>query len=160
MRDRTMARFSKSAMLVACMLAAFALESTRGTAQQRAAATSVIVVFKTDTPFDLFGPNYVPDERAAANPAAWRYLDRNVVGLVNMMEARDGFRAEHVFSHALRGFAARLSAQQIATLEADLNVAYVEPDGIMTIVQTLPWGINKIDADVSSTKAGNGSGTI
>jgi aqualysin 1 len=147
-------------MLVVCMLVAFALDSSRGTAQQRAAATPVIVVFKPDTPFDLFGPNYVADERAAANPAAWRYLDRKVVGLVNMMEARDGFRAQHVFSHAIKGFSARLSAQQIAALEADLNVAYVERDGVMTIVQTLPWGINKIDADLSSTKAGNGTGTI
>jgi hypothetical protein len=77
-----------------------------------------------------------------------------------MMEARDGFRAQHVFSHAIKGFSARLSAQQIAALEADLNVAYVERDGVMTIVQTLPWGIDKIDADVSSTKAGNGTGTI
>jgi aqualysin 1 len=155
-----MGKLSKSAMLVVGMLVAFALDSTRGTAQQRAAATPVIVVFKPDTPFDLFGPNYVADERAAANPAAWRYLDRKVVGLVNMMEARDGFRAQHVFSHAIKGFSARLSAQQIAALEADLNVAYVERDGVMTIVQTLPWGINKIDADLSSTKAGNGTGTI
>jgi subtilisin family serine protease len=155
-----MGKLSKSAMLVVGMLVAFALDSTRGTAQQRAAATPVIVVFKPDTPFDLFGPNYVADERAAASPAAWRYLDRKVVGLVNMMEARDGFRAQHVFSHAIKGFSARLSAQQIAALEADLNVAYVERDGVMTIVQTLPWGINKIDADLSSTKAGNGTGTI
>jgi aqualysin 1 len=155
-----MGRFCKSAMLVACMLAVFALDATRGAAQQRAAATAVIVVFKADTPFDLFGPNYVSDERAAANPAAWRYLNRNVVGLVNMMEARDGFRAQHVFSHAMKGFSARLSVQQIAALEADLNVAYVERDGVMNIVQTLPWGINKIDADVSSTKAGDGTGTI
>jgi subtilisin family serine protease len=155
-----MGRVSKIAILVVCTLAAFALDSTRGTAQQRAAATPVIVVFKPDTPFDLFGPNYVPDERAAASPVAWSYLDRNVVGLVNMIEARDGFRAQHVFSHAIKGFSARLSARQIAALGADLNVAYVERDGVMTIIQTLPWGINKIDADVSSTKAGNGTGTI
>jgi aqualysin 1 len=150
----------KSTMFVACLSVGLAPNSTTGAAQQRPVSTPVIVVFKADTPFGLFGPYYVPDERAAASPAAWGYLDRNVVGLVNMMEARDGFRAEHVFSHALRGFAARLSAQQIATLEADLNVAYVERDGVMAIVQTLPWGINKIDADASSTKAGDGTGAI
>jgi aqualysin 1 len=150
----------KSTMYVACLLVGLSPNSTTGAAPQRPVSTPVIVVFKSDTPFGMFGPQYVPDERAAANPAAWGYLDRNVVGLVNMMEARDGFRAEHVFSHALRGFAARLSAQQIATLEADLNVAYVERDGVMAIVQSLPWGINKIDADASSTKAGNGTGAI
>jgi aqualysin 1 len=150
----------KSTMFVACLSVGLAPNSTTGAAQQRPVSTPVILVFKADTPFGLFEPYYVPDERAAASPAAWGYLDRNVVGLVNMMEARDGFRAEHVFSHALRGFAARLSAQQIATLEADFNVAYVERDGVMAIVQTLPWGINKIDADASSTKAGNGTGAI
>ncbi len=40
-------------------------------------------------------------------------------------------------------------------------VAYVEPDGTMTIsAQTLPWGIDRINADSSSTLAGNGSGAI
>jgi aqualysin 1 len=37
----------------------------------------------------------------------------------------------------------------------------VEADGEMsTVVQTLPWGIDRIDADVSSTLAGNGSGAV
>jgi len=156
-----MGTFSKAAPFVVCTLVVLAFYSTSGSAQQGVARSRpVIVVFKPDTPFARFGANYVPDDREAANPAAWRYLDRNVVGLVHMMEARDRFRAQHVFSHAIRGFAARLSPEQIATLEADLNVAYVEPDGVMTVVQTLPWGINKIDADVSSTKAGNGTGAV
>jgi subtilisin family serine protease len=156
-----MGTFSKAAMFVVCTLTVLAFHSTTGSAQQGVARSRpVIVVFKPDTPFAQFGANYVPDDREAANPAAWRYLDRNVVGLVHMMEARDRFRAQHVFSHAIRGFAARLSPEQIATLEADLNVAYVEPDGVMTVVQTLPWGINRIDADVSSTKAGNGTGAV
>jgi aqualysin 1 len=150
----------KAALSVASILLAFAIDSATGIAQQRAAASRMIVVFKADSPFHLFRGNYIADERAGANPAAWNYLNRDVVGLVNMIEGRDGFRAEHVFTHALRGFAARLSAQQIANLQADLNVAYVEPDGVMSIVQTLPWGINKIDADVSSTRAGNGTGAI
>jgi aqualysin 1 len=155
-----MRTFSKTLVFITGILLAFAFDSGVGTAQPSAASSRVIVVFEADTPFDLFRSNYVADERAAANPAAWGYLDRGVIGLVNMMEARDGFRAEHVFTHALRGFAARLSAQQIANLEADLNVAYIEPDGVMSIVQTLPWGINKIDADVSSTKAGDGTGAV
>jgi subtilisin family serine protease len=46
-------------------------------------------------------------------------------------------------------------------VRADERVAYVEPDKTAYAeAQTLPWGINKIDADVSSTKAGNGSGTL
>jgi hypothetical protein len=90
------------------------------------------------------------DDRAAANPDAWGYLDRGVAGMVQAIEARQGFRADHVYSHALRGFSARLTARQIQDLENDPNVALIEADGTMTaIAQTLPWGIQKVGADVS-----------
>jgi subtilisin family serine protease len=132
-----------------------------GTAQQRAAAVSVIVVFNEDVPFAAFQGNYRADDRAAVNPAAWNYLDRGVAGLTQAKEARDGFRAEHIYSHAIRGFSARLGADQIAALQNDPDVAYIETDGTMAIVeQTLPWGVDKVDADVSSTLAGNGSGAV
>jgi aqualysin 1 len=63
--------------------------------------------------------------------------------------------------HALYGYSARVPADRLEALRADENVAYVEADGVMTVTaQTLPWGIDKIDADASSTLAGNGSGAI
>ena len=128
---------------------------------QPGAAVDVIVVFHADAPLDQFAPGYRADDRAAANPPAWGYLNRGVAGAVQALERRDGFRAEHVFSRAIRGFAARLTARQIADLRVDPNVAFIEPDGEMAIVaQTLPWGIDKIDADASSTMAGDGSGTV
>ncbi|HJQ29257.1 MAG TPA: S8 family peptidase, partial [Rubrobacter sp.] len=41
------------------------------------------------------------------------------------------------------------------------QVAYVERDGTMKAeAQTLPWGIDRIDADTSLALAGNGSGTV
>jgi subtilisin family serine protease len=96
-----------------------------------------------------------------ANPEGWRYLDLDVAGLVQTLEARHAFRADHIYSAALRGFAARLTASQIGALENDPAVEYVEPDGVMSIVaQTLPWGIDRIDADLSSTKAGDGTGAV
>ena len=131
--------------------------------------------------FQSFAAEYRPDDRAAANPRAWGYLNRGVAGAAQSLERRHGFRAEHVFSAAIRGFSSRLTARQIADLEDDPTVAYVELDGTMTIVQqrpsapkpgrggggggggstqTLPWGINRIDADVSSTVAGNGAGAV
>lgn len=67
----------------------------------------------------------------------------------------------HVYRAALNGYAARLPAGRVAELRADPKVAYVEADGaVATTAQTLPWGINRIDADVSSTLAGNGSGAV
>lgn len=146
------------------VLAVFTLAmllSPVGSAQQRGASIPVIVVFEGLAPFGAFSASYRADDRAQADPAAWSYLDRGVAGLVQQLEREHGFRADHVYSAALRGFSARLTAQQIANLENDASVAYIEPDGVMTaIAQTLPWGVDKVDADVSSTLAGNGSGAI
>jgi len=130
-------------------------------AQRPAASFAVIVTLHDDAPFDSFGPGYRADDRAAANPGAWAYLHRGVAGAVQAMEAREGFRADHVYSAAVRGFAARLTARQIAALEDDPAVASIELDGEMhAIAQTVPWGIDKVDADLSSTRAGDGSGAV
>ncbi len=72
-------------------------------------------------------------------------------------------RAEvlYTYQHAVKGYAARLPERRLDEVRADERVAYVEPDKTAEIVaQTLPWGINKIDADISSTLAGNGSGAV
>ncbi|HUE87278.1 MAG TPA: S8 family peptidase [Vicinamibacterales bacterium] len=130
-------------------------------AQRPAASFPVIVVFHDDASFDSFALSYRADDRAAANPVAWSYLDRGVAAAVQAFEAREGFQAEHVYSAAVRGFSARLTARQIAALEDDPAVASIELDGEMhAIAQTLPWGIDKVDADVSSTLAGDGTGAI
>jgi subtilisin family serine protease len=146
------------ASAAACLVAG--LPVLPSSAQQRA-AMPVIVVFEPGADFRSFAAAYRADDRAQANPAAWDYLDRGVAGFVQTLERDRGFRADHVYSAALRGFAARLTAQQIAELQDDPDVAHIEPDGTMVaVVQTLPWGIDRIDADLSSTQAGDGAGTI
>ncbi|MCA1612817.1 MAG: S8 family peptidase [Acidobacteria bacterium] len=146
-------------LLFTALCGSMTLPSALVSAQRSSASFAVVVVFNDYASLDGF--SYRPDDRARANAAAWNYLDRGVAGAVQALEAQHGFRADHVYSAALRGFAARLTAQQIRDLENDPAVAYVEPDGTMTAnAQTLPWGIDKIDADLSSTVAGNGSGAI
>ncbi|MBI3303046.1 MAG: S8 family peptidase [Deltaproteobacteria bacterium] len=145
--------------LVFCLMAA--LPPLVGAAQPPTATFPVIVVFNENAPVQNFRSFYRVDDRARANPEAWGYLDHGVVGTVQTLEARHGFRADHIYSAALQGFAARLTAQQIDALEHDPLIAYVEADGTMTaIAQTLPWGIDRVDADISSTLAGNGSGVV
>lgn len=125
------------------------------------ASLPVIVVFRDDVSFEPGRGFFHADDRAQANPEAWAYLDRGVAGTVQALEVSHGFRATHIFTHAIRGFSASLTARQIQALEQDPTVAYVEPDGTMrTQAQTLPWGINRIEADVSSTIAGNGGGAV
>ena len=124
-------------------------------------ARRVIAVFRADVSFESFEGAYQSDERARINPEAWMYVDRRVFAAVQALERQLEFSADHVYSAALRGFAARMTEQQISALENDPSVAYVEDDVVMTgKVQELPWGIDRIEADVSSTLAGNGSGAI
>jgi subtilisin family serine protease len=74
---------------------------------------------------------------------------------------RLGARVSHVFGAGLNGYAARIPARKVADLRADPRVAYVEADvTVRTAAQTLPWGVDRIEADISSTRAGNGSGAV
>ncbi|SNT23340.1 Peptidase inhibitor I9 [Noviherbaspirillum humi] len=123
--------------------------------------TPVIVVFQEATPFHQFKGNAHPDERAIAHAAAWDYLDRGVMGAAQRLENLHRFKSKHVFSHAVKGFAADLSTEQIEALKAEPTVAYIEADLPVTAdVQSLPWGVDRVEADVSSTLAGNGSGSV
>ena len=145
--------------LAAALTAAFALPSLAG--QNGSATFAVVVVYKEAAPLANFRVAYRADERMQANPDAWAYLDAGVVGATQAFERAHGFRAEHVYSNAINGFSARLSARQIQAIENDALVDYVEADGVVTTnAQTLPWGIDRIDADLSTTKAGNGNGTV
>ena len=128
---------------------------------QKTGRFPVIVVFDHDAPFHRYEGGRPSDERALTNPEAFKYIAQGVAGAVQALELAHGFQADHVYSAALRGFAAHLTAEQIQALEHNPLVAYVEPDGIMTAnAQVLPWGIDRVDADISSTLAGNGSGVV
>jgi aqualysin 1 len=130
-------------------------------AQRNSVTLPVIVIFNDNASFESFQPNYHADDRAKSNPAAWNYLNRGVAGAVQYLESRHGFRAAHVYSAATKGFAARLTARQIEAMENDNMVSYVEPDGVATVsAQTLPWGVDRVDADLSSTHAGDGQGGV
>jgi subtilisin family serine protease len=81
-----------------------------------------------------------------------------------------------VYDVALNGFAvSNVSDAALKVLQSDPRVAYINQDRVVTIMpttsfgmptnsvgqaQTLPTGINRIDGELSSTVAGNGSGTV
>lgn len=132
-----------------------------GSAQKTSSRFPVIVVFNDKVSLDGYSRRYQADDRAFDNPEAWEYLDHSVAGAVQAFEGAHGFRAEQVYSAALRGFSARLTAEQIKELENNPLIAYVEPDVTMYVnQQVLPYGIDRVDADISSTLAGNGSGSV
>jgi aqualysin 1 len=65
------------------------------------------------------------------------------------------------YTHALKGYAADIPEQEVEELRRDPRVAFVEPDRTASIAgQTTPWGIKRIGAQLSSTKAGDGRGRL
>ncbi len=101
-----------------------------------------------------------------SGPTADRYIvvlkeavDSQAVA--NLHSARYGVAVDHVWSQALHGYAGVIPNDRVAALRADQNVSYVVADGVAhTQDQTIPWGINKVGADVSSTIAGDHAGSI
>ena len=79
-----------------------------------------------------------------------------------------GITPGHVYGTALQGFAAELSADQVAALRADPRVAYVEPDAEVRLFTTqtvnlFSWGLDRIDdvdlpVDLSYTYTADGTG--
>ena len=61
-------------------------------------------------------------------------------------------KVNYRYRHALRGMAVRMPPQLLAKVAADSSVAYIEPDVMVSLeAQTLPTGINRIDADLDPT---------
>ena len=107
---------------------------------------------------------------SAAMAAGKAIPDRYVVVLHDSASGRSvaaehrrelGAAVSHSYDHALHGYAARLSPAALARVKADPRVERVVPDraGVATLAQTLPTGVNRIDADLGSQAAGDGTGT-
>jgi subtilisin len=103
------------------------------------------------------GPNRVPgqyivvlnDQNGDAATTADGLARRHGLGLLN------------VYGEGLKGFVAHVPPGRLGELGNDPSVRYVEQDQVVSVsAQVLPTGINRIDADLSSTLAGNGSGSV
>jgi subtilisin family serine protease len=74
---------------------------------------------------------------------------------------RYGASVKFVYSHALKGYSAAIPESKVDDVRRNSSVAYVERDStVAATAQTLPWGIDKVDADASSTRAGDGTGAV
>jgi aqualysin 1 len=76
-------------------------------------------------------------------------------------QRQEGFDAGFVYTQALEGFSAEIPDDSLDDVRNNSRVAYVERDEVVTAFdQKVPWGIRRIGASVSSTRAGNGSGKV
>jgi subtilisin family serine protease len=65
----------------------------------------------------------------------------------DMAETYHG-KIQHVYQHALNGFAAEMSEEDAEKLSEDFRVKFVEEDSVMTADATQtnpPWGLDRID---------------
>ncbi len=71
-----------------------------------------------------------------------------------------GLAPSFTYNHAIKGFAGYIPEARLEMLRKDPSVAYIEQDQVVRLNQTTPWGIANSGATISSTKAGDGTGTV
>jgi len=113
------------ATLLACLALAGLAVAAEGGAAKSPAAGSYIVVFKSN---------------AAQGPT--------VATAARQVASAHGASVSFVYSHALEGFAARMSPTAAVAVSRDARVAYVERDQVMhAFASQTPatWGLDRID---------------
>ena len=82
-------------------------------------------------------------------------------GVADDHARRHGAQVDHLYQHAIKGYAARMSEQAASRVRQDPRVRSVEPDRVVTaFAQSFPTGIDRVDGDLSSTVSGDGSGAV
>ncbi|MFB9967992.1 S8 family serine peptidase [Sinosporangium siamense] len=80
--------------------------------------------------------------------------DANAQALATSQAETHGATVDQIYTHALRGYSAKMTAGAAAAVAKDPQVLFVQPDRQVSInVQTLPTGIDRVDAELSPTAA-------
>ncbi|GGK22677.1 serine protease [Deinococcus malanensis] len=130
-----------SLLLAACGQPSTPSASTPSEASQASTATPIL---GTSNPEAIPGQYIVVFHDDAASLSA-----QDAGGLISSLKLDpQGVTVQHIYSQALSGFAAKLSAQNLAALQADPRVKYIEQDGMMHATATqnyATWGLDRID---------------
>jgi subtilisin len=99
---------------------------------------------------DVAGTPPAANDTTADPTGRWIVVLKNGTNAAAKTKAegrRLGFKADRTFSHAFRGFSAKLNRGQITALRADSSVALIVPDErIYAEAQTIPTGISRMGA--------------
>ena len=96
-----------------------------------------------------------PGAASAQEPIAGQYIVvlKDGTSTTTAVKSRERARSrggdvEHVYTHVLQGYSAKLDKQALAAVKADPNVDYVEQDrvvGLDTTQTGATWGLDRID---------------
>ncbi len=90
-----------------------------------------------DGPNSIIPGRYIVKLRTGVSPDSYAPI----------LGERHGFRVDHTYRSAFRGFAARLSRDDVQRLHDDPNVLSIAPDRVVkTSGEALPMGIDRIEA--------------
>jgi subtilisin family serine protease len=68
----------------------------------------------------------------------------------------------NIYERVLNGFAIRVPNERVLeAIQRNPNIAFIEQDmQVQAFAQSLPRGVNRVDGDLSSTRSGNGGGSV
>jgi subtilisin family serine protease len=137
----------RKAVLLLSLMAAAVLSWTSG----------VVIAQESTTPWRTPKQSVIPGQYIVV----LKEEVRDPTAVAREHAQRYGAQVLHTYQHALKGYAARIPDQRLDEVLAEERIDYIERDGTVTIVaQKLPWGIDRIDADLSSARAGDGTGAV
>ena len=85
----------------------------------------------------------------------------DVPAVANEHARAHGLSLQHVYRSAVRGYAAVIPQARLAELRNDPRVRFISEDRpVFAVAQTIPTGIDRIEADTSSQASGDGVGTV
>ena len=86
---------------------------------------------------------------------------QNTNAVANEHAAAHRAKVSYRYNRVLNGYAATIPDSEVDDVRRDGRVDYVEPDVEMTgDTQSIPWGIDRIDAEQSSQVSGDGTGEV
>ncbi|GGL89560.1 hypothetical protein GCM10010840_29610 [Deinococcus aerolatus] len=103
----------------------------------------------TNNPDAIEGQYIVVLSQGASSMTAQALTAQSAGGLVRGLGLDpQGVTIQNIYSQALNGFSARLSAQNLSRLQANPDVKYIEQDGVMRASATqsgATWGLDRSD---------------
>ena len=106
-------------------------------------------ILGVDNPSAITNSYIVVFDRAATSATSAASAASGVDGVAGRLAGKYGVRVDHVYRHALRGFAGTMSELAARRLAADSGVAFVEQNVAVSLAATqspVPsWGLDRID---------------